>query len=546
MSMMKTLTVNGVTYKVINAVPTDSVTLLASAWKGDGDRYSQVVEVPGVTAHTKVDLQPTSEQLEEFHYKILAFVAENEGGVVTVYSIGDKPQGDHTIQITKTEVEGTGRIRGNTVGTTNPRPDWNQSDPTKADYILNKPDLVVTPEMYGAVGNGVADDTAPILAALNSGYPVVLAKKVYLVSSPLTIGNNGTIVHSYGEIRYTGEEFAVILDSCSNCDIFIKNITATNGNGLKLYARTSSMCAYNNVTAGEITAKGTAILTQAEGGNQYNEIRFTKLNADICIDIQCSADGWNTETKWYGGHMGGMTYSKHATYAIRAVNENGGTVTTHRFYNVGFEGVVDGCVLDNVKFFVFNYPRTSESIDNKAFILGNKVQGCIFRLSHFMMKWLDYSGHAGDSNGVGADNNVFSGIFYTNGGSVYHFSYFEIWAGKMYNCNQKTHGYHNVIEDNNFLTLDPSAYQTSFAQELLVGATSCVLDTRYYHSGNINTVYAAMGGDGNSTTEIIDSDGTVIARVADYQWKKIRLTAVERATSAMGLAPNGWIVEVLN
>ena len=141
MSMMKTLTVNGVTYKVINAVPTDSVTLLASAWKGDGNRYSQVVEVPGVTAHTKVDLQPTAEQLEEFHYKILAFVAENEGGVVTVYSIGDKPTGDHTIQITKTEVEGTGKIRGNTVGTTMPRPDWNQADPSKADYIQNKPDL---------------------------------------------------------------------------------------------------------------------------------------------------------------------------------------------------------------------------------------------------------------------------------------------------------------------------------------------------------------------------------------------------------------------
>lgn len=33
------------------------------------------------------------------------------------------------------------KIRGNTVGTTMPRPDWNQTDPTKADYILNKPDL---------------------------------------------------------------------------------------------------------------------------------------------------------------------------------------------------------------------------------------------------------------------------------------------------------------------------------------------------------------------------------------------------------------------
>lgn len=140
MGILKTLNVNGVQYSVTPIVPADSVTLLASAWVGEGDMCSQVVEVPGVTAHTKVDLQPTAEQLAEFHYKVLAFVAENDNGVITVYSIGDKPTRDHTIQITKTEVEGTGRIRGNTVGTTMPRPDWNQTDPTKADYILNKPD----------------------------------------------------------------------------------------------------------------------------------------------------------------------------------------------------------------------------------------------------------------------------------------------------------------------------------------------------------------------------------------------------------------------
>lgn len=141
MSQMKTLTINGTKYDIVPVVPATSVTLLANAWVGDGDRYSQVVEVPGVTDHTKVDLQPTSAQLEEFHYKVLAFVAENDGGVVTVYSIGDKPENDHTIQVTKTEVEGVGKIRGNTVGTSMPRPDWNQTDPSKADYIQNKPDI---------------------------------------------------------------------------------------------------------------------------------------------------------------------------------------------------------------------------------------------------------------------------------------------------------------------------------------------------------------------------------------------------------------------
>jgi hypothetical protein len=142
MGMMKTLTINGTTYEVTPIVPSLSVTLLANAWVSKGDVCSQVVKVAGVTSRSKVDLQPTPQQLEEFHHKILAFVTENDGGTVTVYAIGDKPSGDHTIQITLTEVEGTGKVRGNAVGTTMPRPDWNQTDPKKADYILNKPTVV--------------------------------------------------------------------------------------------------------------------------------------------------------------------------------------------------------------------------------------------------------------------------------------------------------------------------------------------------------------------------------------------------------------------
>ena len=104
MAVMKTLSVNGVTYTVTPSVPVSSVTLLASAWEDNGGAYSQVVVIPGVTAYTKVDLQPTPEQLEIFYTKALGFVAENENGVVTVYSIGDRPLNDYTIQVTLTEV----------------------------------------------------------------------------------------------------------------------------------------------------------------------------------------------------------------------------------------------------------------------------------------------------------------------------------------------------------------------------------------------------------------------------------------------------------
>ena len=86
------------------SVKLTTITLPASAWKGAESPYSQVVTVEGVSVNSMVDLQPSIEQLEIFHGKDLAFSTENDGGVVTVYAIGDKPANDYTIQATIVEV----------------------------------------------------------------------------------------------------------------------------------------------------------------------------------------------------------------------------------------------------------------------------------------------------------------------------------------------------------------------------------------------------------------------------------------------------------
>lgn len=84
-----------------------SVTLHADKWQqADDKRYYQVVTVDNavITPNSKVDLQPNSEQLTIFHEKDLAFVTENEDGVVSVYCVGQVPTNDYTIQATITEV----------------------------------------------------------------------------------------------------------------------------------------------------------------------------------------------------------------------------------------------------------------------------------------------------------------------------------------------------------------------------------------------------------------------------------------------------------
>lgn len=54
------------------------------------------------------------------------------------------------------------KITGNTVGTSNPRPDWQQEDSQKANFILNKPAEMELPAY-------TEDDYGKVLSATASG-----------------------------------------------------------------------------------------------------------------------------------------------------------------------------------------------------------------------------------------------------------------------------------------------------------------------------------------------------------------------------------------
>lgn len=81
-----------------------TITLTATGWTGGSAPYSQVVEINTVTTATKVELNPTVAQIVNLQNDDIALMAENDGGVVTVYSFGGKPSADMTMQVTLTEV----------------------------------------------------------------------------------------------------------------------------------------------------------------------------------------------------------------------------------------------------------------------------------------------------------------------------------------------------------------------------------------------------------------------------------------------------------
>jgi hypothetical protein len=112
-------------------------------WKGGESPFSQVVPVDGITVASKLDVQLSEEQITHFKDKIIAFQAVNNTGIITMYAYGSAPDVDMEIQTTITEVAGDGVIQGNIFTTTNPQADYGQTDPSKADFIKNKPDEAI-------------------------------------------------------------------------------------------------------------------------------------------------------------------------------------------------------------------------------------------------------------------------------------------------------------------------------------------------------------------------------------------------------------------
>ena len=107
--------------------------------------YGQTIELDNITENSRLDLQPNADMLAEFKSLDLVFVTENNGGVITVYSVGDMPLKSYTMQATVVETDvsiDSEKIVGIPVGTPTTKADWNQTDESKVDYIKNKPNVL--------------------------------------------------------------------------------------------------------------------------------------------------------------------------------------------------------------------------------------------------------------------------------------------------------------------------------------------------------------------------------------------------------------------
>lgn len=183
----------------------------------------------------------------------------------------------------------------------------------------------VTPEMYGAVGDGVADDAEAIQRAIDSGHPITLSPKTYHIGSSIYIKHsNIEFDASNATIEYSGADYAVILTNVHYKTVRFGDINAPNGGCIKLLSENGSNCV------------------------SYIDLYFSRLTANenyACIKgVAESENSYINEIRLYNGRL------KKGKYGVECVNNtnhpSASRINNWKLYNVGLEGVETGIYLN--------------------------------------------------------------------------------------------------------------------------------------------------------------------------------------------------------
>ena len=89
----------------VSAPKLTTVTMKASSWQGSSNPYSQAVTCNGVNVNSKLDLQPTPNQIVGLQNAEISLMLTNNNGNVTAWAIGGKPTSDYTMDVLITEVD---------------------------------------------------------------------------------------------------------------------------------------------------------------------------------------------------------------------------------------------------------------------------------------------------------------------------------------------------------------------------------------------------------------------------------------------------------
>lgn len=219
---------------------------------------------------------------------------------------------------------------------------------TEAEFSAKLAVPFIVPEMYGAKGDGVTDDSSAIQQAIDAagGSSVVyLANKTYLIGTGLVVSSKSAQLVCDGVIKYNGDGAAIAIATptgtyLTRVSVYVNRIEAPNGTAIKLDATGGSMdmskVEVNTIYRSRIGLHLLGGQGQEGGFIMYSTFRIGELQAtDIGVLAEAGEVGdqnFVNENIYYLGRIGGA-----CAIGIKLVRSG-----ANKFLQGAFEGIASG------------------------------------------------------------------------------------------------------------------------------------------------------------------------------------------------------------
>ena len=220
----------------------------------------------------------------------------------------------------------------------------------------------VTPEQYGAIGDGVNDDTTAIQTAINTGKPII-GRNTYLITRPLLLDNN--IRRNY-YFDFSGAK--IISSNDIECNLKISGMS------------------YSTIIVGSIISKNIGIKiynnNTFESWCQYINFYIESIHSAIDIEIETSNAMWINQLNFYNAHLSGNGIG------VNIKNKSSEPLNNYTFNCIGFEQLTTGISIDSensiTSDIMFNSCRVQENISTFINAIG-KVHNVLWNGSSSLL-----------------------------------------------------------------------------------------------------------------------------------------------------------------